>query len=102
MAPFNDLIYSTLGIVLSVPAPTIVNLNPIQSTTEYVPLYIEAPYFQESSQLNLTTYSINNNRDLIIHPKRNFMMRYESIAKSQWFAKSYKGKSLGEFIEVDY
>ena len=26
---------------------------------------------------------------------------YEAIAKSKWFADSYKGKSLGEFIEVE-
>ena len=26
---------------------------------------------------------------------------YESIAESKWFADSYKGKSLGEFIEVE-
>ena len=26
---------------------------------------------------------------------------YEDIAKSKWFADSYKGKSLGEFIEVE-
>lgn len=26
---------------------------------------------------------------------------YEVIANSKWFADSYKGKSLGEFIEVE-
>lgn len=26
---------------------------------------------------------------------------YEAIAKSKWFTDSYKGKSLGEFIEVE-
>lgn len=26
---------------------------------------------------------------------------YEAIEKSKWFADSYKGKSLGEFIEVE-
>ncbi len=26
---------------------------------------------------------------------------YEDIAESKWFTDSYKGKSLGEFIEVE-
>lgn len=26
---------------------------------------------------------------------------YETIAESKWFTDSYKGKSLGEFIEVE-
>lgn len=26
---------------------------------------------------------------------------YESIAESKWFADAYKGKSLGEFIDVE-
>ena len=26
---------------------------------------------------------------------------YEDIAESKWFANSYEGKSLGEFIEVE-
>ena len=98
MSPFNDLLYTTLGIALSVPASTEANVMP--TADDYVPFYVEAPYSQESSQLHMTVYSIN--KDMFIQPKRNFRMLYESIAKSQWFAKSYRGKLLGEFIEVEY
>lgn len=96
MALFNEFLYVNLGIALSVPSPN----EPIHTETPYVPYYIDAPYSQESSQLHITTYSIK--QDCLIFPKRNFHQLYASIAQSNWFAKSYKGKSLGDFIEVDY
>ena len=39
--------------------------------------------------------------DKAIQPKRNYRKLYECIAESKWFADSYKGKSLGEFIEFE-
>lgn len=93
---FNDLLYATLGIVLSV--PTSAN-NVLHADADYVPFYAEAPYSQESSQLHITMYSVN--KDIVIQPKRNYRKLYESIAESKWFANSYKGKPLGEFIEVE-
>ena len=39
--------------------------------------------------------------DKAIQPKRNYRKLYECIAESKWFADSYKGKSVGEFIEFE-
>lgn len=96
MTFINEFLYVNLGIALTVPSPN----EPIHAETPYVPYYIEAPYSQESPQLHITTYKIK--QDALIFPKRNFHQLYTSIAQSSWFAKSYKGKSLGDFIEVDY
>lgn len=33
--------------------------------------------------------------------KRSFRELYKRIAESKWFRKSYRGKSLGDFIPID-
>lgn len=96
MTFIDELFYLNMGIALTVPSPN----EPIHPEMHYVPYYVEAPYSQESSQLQITTYSIK--KDVFILPKRNFHQLYASIAQSSWFAQSYKGKSLGDIIEVDY
>ena len=97
MTFIDEFLYLNLGIAFSVPSPN----EPIERVSPpFAPIYIEAPYSQESSQLHITTYTIK--QDAFIFPKRSFRQLYASIAQSSWFAKSYKGKSLGDFIEVDY
>ena len=97
MTFIDEFLYLSLGIAFSVPSPN----EPIERVSPpSVPFYIEAPYSQESSQLHITTYTINH--DAFVFPKRSFRKLYASIARSSWFAKYYKGKSLGDFIEVDY
>lgn len=96
MTLIEDLYYFNLGIALSVTAPN----EPNHAASPIFPYSIEIPYSKESSQLRISTYSIKQT-DLIL-PKRNFHQLYASIAESSWFAQSYKGKSLGDIIEVDY
>ena len=37
-----------------------------------------------------------------IQPKKNYRQRYARISSSKAFLDSYSGKSLGEFIKVEY
>lgn len=97
MTFINSLSYLNLGIALTIPSA---NEPIVHTDIQYSPCYIEVPYSQKSFQLNITAYTIKQN--FFVYPKRNFYHLYEDIAQSNWFAKSYKGKSLGKFIDIDY
>ena len=32
---------------------------------------------------------------------KDFVEKYDKVAKSEWFKKTYQGKSIGETIEID-
>ena len=95
MNSFEYLKYFQLGIALSIPSATMSGYEFRQLETDAVPFFVEQPYSQETTQLNLNLYN------LVVQPRRNFHQLYSEIGQSSWFSASYKGKSLGDFIEVE-
>lgn len=95
MNSFDYFKYLHLGIALTTPSATMSGYELNQIKGDSVPVYIEAPYSQETTQLNLNLYN------LVIQPQRSFRQLYSEIGQSSWFSSAYKGKSLGDFIEVE-
>ncbi len=99
MTLFNDyFLYASLGIALFGSSSAEASQTSIQKDEES--FYVGVKYSQPTSQLNVTVYSIN--KESFLQPKRDFRLLYASITESQWFARAYRGKSLGDFIEIDY
>ena len=98
MTLFNDFLYASLGIALFSPSSAEANQTSAQRNEE--PIYVGVTYSQPTSQLNVTVYYIPKRS--FLQPKRDFRSLYASITESQWFARAYRGKSLGDFIEIDY
>ncbi|MFA6592008.1 MAG: hypothetical protein WCS67_01545 [Bacteroidales bacterium] len=99
MTVFDELLYLNMGIALS-SFPTSGDASRFVRNGECATFGLEAPYRRDDSQLRISTYSIGSEADL--RPKRDFRKLYSDIAESDWFGRSYKGRSLGDFIKVDY
>ena len=95
MNNFDYFKYLHLGIALTIPSATMSGYELSQFEGDLAPVYIEQPYSQETTQLNLNLYN------LVIQPQRSFRQLYSKIGQSSWFSSAYKGKSLGDFIEVE-
>lgn len=97
MAQFDNLLYLSVGIAFSfsIQTSTGMEYDRIQEAniTPIVRLY--------SQDYSPSTASVYTVKDNIGFPKRNYMQRYKAISESSWFERAYKGKSLGDFIEVD-
>lgn len=97
MMPFENLVYVSVGIAVSFSVQTSTGLeySPIREP-HVVP--IARLYSQDYSPSTTSVYTV---KDYLGFPKRNYMQRYKAIAESSWFERAYKGKSLGDYIEVD-
>lgn len=97
MIRFDDFLYASLGIALCVSPLTGEALdNPRIYQASY---RADMQYVQPTTQLNVMVYSIN--KESYEQPKRDFRSLYASISASGWFDCAYRGKSLGEYIEVE-
>lgn len=97
MTQFENLLYLSVGIVCSISDQTSVDID-FQQVRRPIVAPIEKLYSQDYSPSNASVYTI---KDFSETPKRSYMLRYKAIAESSWYEKAYKGKSLGDFIEVD-
>lgn len=70
-----------------------------RAPVSFNPNYSIPAYIAEEQRKDYIV-GITEQKAIVIQPRRNYRNLYESIAESKWFADSYKGKSLGEFIEV--
>ena len=95
MNSFEYLKYFQLGIALSVSSATMSGYELSRFYGDSASVYIERPYSQETTQLNLDLYNP------IIQPHRSYRQLYAKIGQSSWFSAAYKGKSLGDFIEIE-
>ena len=97
MTPFENLAYLSVGIAFSFSVQTSTGFE-FSQVREPIIAPIPSLYSQDYSPLSTSSYSV---KDYLGFPKRNYMQRYKAIAESSWFERAYKGKSLGDYIEVD-
>lgn len=98
MVFFESLSYLGAGIALTLSPQTAIGIDPTKMKITPI-ANIEQAY---TLHYNPSTSSVYSVKDFFVFPKRNYMQRYKAIAESSWFQKSYEGKSLGDYIEVDY
>ncbi len=98
MTQFDNLLYLSFGVAVSFPPQTSIGMG-FEKVRESTVAPIVQIYSQNYAPLTTSVYTI---KDSIGFPKRNYYQRYKAIAESSWFERDYKGKSLGDFIDVDY
>lgn len=88
-------LYTSLGIIVGGGMPTNVNYNPSDIDKKYQQtlLYVHG-------QMNKPTDGYSMVSQIV--PKRDYRSRYANLAKSKAFIEAYSGKSLGDFIKIDY
>lgn len=88
-------LYTSLGIIVGggIPTNVVCDTSDIDDKYQKTLLYI---YSQQKDKL--AVYSEVSQ----IVPKKDYRSRYASLTKSKSFADAYYGKSLGDFVKVEY
>lgn len=88
-------LYTSLGIVVGGGLPTnvVYGASDLDDKQQKTLLYV---YSQQ--QDNSTVYCEVSQ----IIPKKDYRLRYTKIEESKSFKEGYSGKSLGDFIKVEY
>jgi len=88
-------LYTSLGIVVGGGLPT----NVVYGTSDLDDKQQKTLLFVYSQQKdNLAVYSEVSQ----IMPKKDYRLRYTKIAETRSFKEGYSGKSLGDFIKIEY
>lgn len=88
-------LYTSLGIIVGGGLPTNVNYTPSDIDKKYQKtlLYVHG-------QMNKPTDGYSKVSQIV--PKRDYRSRYANLAKSKSYIEAYSGKSLGDFIRIEY
>jgi hypothetical protein len=97
MTLFENLMYLSFGIAYPISVQTSTGME-YENIEESNVTPIVRLYSQNYYPSTTTAYTVKDN---IGFPNRNYMQRYKAISESAWFQRAYKGKSLGDYIEVD-
>ena len=89
------LLYTSLGIMIGGGMPTIVIYGTSNIDKQYQKTLLNI-YSQRND--NLSIYSEVSQ----IMPKKDYRSRYANLSKSKAFIEAYSGKSLGDFIKIEY
>ena len=89
------LLYTSLGIMIGGGMPTIVIYDTSNINKQYQKTLLNI-YSQRNDNLSIYTEVSQ------IMPKKDYRSRYANLCKSKAFIEAYSGKSLGDFIKIEY
>lgn len=89
------LLYTSLGIMISGGLPTnvVYEASDVDKKNQKALLNV---YSQRND--SLSTYTVVSQ----IVPKKDYRSRYAKFVKSKSFLDAYSGKSLGDFMRIEY